>query len=109
MPQRQFPQWTLNLGPYIGQYQFFKEDNRTFEGHAYEVKDRSGAILDSGILGEEAKSVIINTEMPKGLRAFKAIMPESERITQAWEPKLESMAQAALESYPSLMKSSGEE
>ncbi|TWD88317.1 Rhs element Vgr protein [Variovorax beijingensis] len=91
----------LDLGPYKADYQLFKTDNRPFEGYAYEIHDQQRKLLESGDTSKAGQTRLVNSEMAIGLKGYKSIMRESERVTENWSSVLEARAgQAEARSAP---------
>jgi type VI secretion system secreted protein VgrG len=85
----------LDLGPYKADYQLFKADNRPFEGYAYEIHDRHRKRLESGDTSKAGQTRLVNSEMAIGLKGYKSIMRESERVTENWPSVLGAKAREA--------------
>jgi type VI secretion system secreted protein VgrG len=83
-------------GPFVGQYQLFKLDNRPFDGYRYEVRGRHQAVLASGLSDASGKVPIVSTDDPTMIRAYKSVMRETERITENWQSKVEQAAAKVL-------------
>jgi len=76
-------------GPYVGRYQLFKLDNRSFDGYAYEIGDAGRRVLASGTTDADGQCEWVPTAAATSIRACKSIMRESERITENWQGKLD--------------------
>ncbi|MET3496303.1 type VI secretion system Vgr family protein [Variovorax boronicumulans] len=85
----------LDLGPYKADYQLFKTDNRPFEGYAYEIHDRQHELMESGDTSKAGQTRMVNSEMSIGLKGYKSIMRESERVTENWSSALDAKAREA--------------
>ncbi|HWT21304.1 MAG TPA: DUF2345 domain-containing protein, partial [Variovorax sp.] len=85
----------LDLGPYKADYRLFKTDNRPFEAYAYEIHDRHRKLLESGDTSKAGQTRLVNSEMAIGLKGYKSIMRESERVTENWSSVLEAKAREA--------------
>ncbi|WP_180122668.1 type VI secretion system Vgr family protein, partial [Acinetobacter sp. YH12086] len=86
------PQLVLAQGPFAGRFQLFKTNGRNFEGYKYSIKDKSGNVLKEGITDDQGFTDQVITEISTKIEVYKSIMRESERITENWENKLDSMA-----------------
>ena len=86
------PQLVLAQGPFSGRFQLFKTNGRNFEGYKYFIKDMRGNILKEGITDNQGFTEQVVTEKSIKVESYKSVMRESERITENWESKLDSMA-----------------
>ncbi len=82
-------------GPYAGRHELFKLDNRPFEGYAYEVRNQQRHVLASGLTDTSGLCEWVQTDKATYVIARKSIMRESERITEAWQGKLNEAADRA--------------
>jgi type VI secretion system secreted protein VgrG len=82
-------------GPYTGGYQLFKTDNRPFEGYRYKIVGADGSVLQEGITGENGQTTFVDTETGVNIQAHKAIMRESEQITEDWAGRFAARFQQA--------------
>ncbi|KIQ19023.1 hypothetical protein RT97_28915, partial [Variovorax paradoxus] len=85
----------LDQGPYKADYQLFKTDNRPFELYAYEIHGRYHELLKSGDTSKAGQTSMVNSEVSIGLKGYKSIMRESERVTENWSSVLDSKAREA--------------
>jgi type VI secretion system secreted protein VgrG len=81
-------------GPYSGQLQLFKPDNRPYEGYRYRTF-LNGVEVAQGSTDRQGKIAILHSETPQKIDVWKALWPESERITEDWQSKLDALAQSA--------------
>nr|WP_171254860.1 type VI secretion system Vgr family protein [Acinetobacter sp. TGL-Y2] len=85
------PQLVLAEGPFSGRFQLFKTNGRNFEGYKYFIKDKNGNVLKEGITDNQGFTEQVVTEKSIKIETYKSVMRESERITENWESKLDSM------------------
>ena len=85
----------LDQGPYKADYQLFKTDNRPFELYAYEIHDRNHELLKSGDTSKAGQTSMVDSEVSIGLKGYKSIMRESERVTENWASVLDAKAREA--------------
>ena len=82
----------LDHGPCKADYQLFKTDNRPFEHYAYEIHDLHREMLESGDTSKAGQTRRVNSDVSIGLKGYKQITRESERITESWESRLNAKA-----------------
>mgnify|MGYP001355599754 CR=1 FL=1 len=86
------------IGPYTAHYQLFKDDGRPFEGYRYEVTSTGADISRTGKTDTDGFTDFVDSERLIPLAAQKAVMRESERITENWRSKLATVAKASYSS-----------
>ena len=91
----QSPDEVMTAGQYLGKYEMFKTDNRPFVGYDYEIRNSSGKVLASGKTDAAGYAQLLVTPQEEGIKAYKSVKPDSERITENWQGKLGSAAARA--------------
>ncbi|WP_297575418.1 DUF2345 domain-containing protein, partial [uncultured Deefgea sp.] len=95
IPQVALPRYEPPQGAYAARYQLFKDDRRPYDGYKYKIVGADGEVLKSGITDMNGWTEFANTEERTGIKVYKSVMRESERITEAWESKLNSAVSRA--------------
>jgi type VI secretion system secreted protein VgrG len=93
---RPFPKYEPPKGPFTARYQLFKDDHRPYEGYRYQIVNREGTVLQEGLTDSHGWTAFADSEEQTGIRVLKSVMRESERITEAWESKLDTAVRRAI-------------
>ncbi|ATE61631.1 type VI secretion system Vgr family protein [Thauera sinica] len=74
-------------GPYAARYQIFKNDGRPYEGYRCQA-GVDGEMLKHEYTDPDGHIRVIETESPRRVSVEKAVLRESERLTEDWQSRL---------------------